>query len=270
MLLNAEELLALVNGDVEPDRLADLLDRLENCQDSAAALQVLVALRANREEGMEALRRAEEAETTPPQPILHPSARRSPNPSTGWGMQALRLAASIAIVAVVGVWGATTYLGSGGPNAAVTSLATDEYRDLFERGTDVGIEATSVGADRLDAAASALVAKEYEEARALLRDLPDDAAGFVPMYRGMSEYFLKNYEVALEHFDRVDTVDTGVRHQASWYQANALLALDRPFEAMIVLGQLRTSGYPYKTVAADAYEGTCEVMGIKSCSTNQD
>ena len=48
MLLNTEELLELAHGDVEPDRLAVLLDRLDECPESAEALQVLVNLKANR------------------------------------------------------------------------------------------------------------------------------------------------------------------------------------------------------------------------------
>ncbi len=268
MLLNAEELLALVNGDTGPDRLADLLDRLENCPESAEALQVLVALRANREEGMEALRRAAEAEANTP--ILHPSARRSTNPSTGWGMRALRLAASIAVVSVIGVWAATTYLGSAGPNAAVTSLATDQYNDFYERGMSLDVEQTSERERRLDAAAAAMVDGRYGAARDLLEGLEDDAQGFVPMYRGMSLYFLKEYEAALVQFDAVGRMNSGVRHQASWYQANALLALDRPFEALIVLGRLRSaSGYAYPEEAASSYEAACEAMGIKNCTASQ-
>ena len=80
MLLNSEELLALVHGDAEPDRLADLLDRLERCPQSTAAFQVLVTLRAHREEALETLRLAAEQEHA--MPIPHPAGVTTL--PTGW------------------------------------------------------------------------------------------------------------------------------------------------------------------------------------------
>ena len=47
MLLNTEELLALANGDVEPDRLSAPLDPLAHFPASSPALPVLVSLKAN-------------------------------------------------------------------------------------------------------------------------------------------------------------------------------------------------------------------------------
>ena len=94
MLLNTKELLALADGDVDADRLAVLLDRLDRCPDSAAALQVLVSLKANRAEALEALRIAAESDTTSPIPFTRPSAR--PTASAGWGWPSSTNAASAA------------------------------------------------------------------------------------------------------------------------------------------------------------------------------
>lgn len=268
MLLNAEELLALMNGDAEPDRLADLLDRLEQCPESANALRVLVTLRANREEGIEAIRQAAADDATSTRPILHPSARRFATPKIGWGAQALRLAASIALVAVIGVWGANSFFTT----ASVSVLATTEYRDFFSRETSKPVEPTADSLDsRLERAASALAAENYDEADSLLSDLPNDSEGLVPMYRGMLKYFQKDYEAALIQFNAVDTSsDSGIKHQASWYRANALLALDRPFEAVIVLGQLRSAnGYLFQSDAATKYEEVCEAMDINCGARDQ-
>ena len=118
MLLNTEELLALINGDVEPDRLADLLDRLEHCPDSAAALQTLVTLRANREEALEALRTAPDSAVIP-----HPATRRVAVPA--WTRNGLRVAAAVALVAMIGVWAVSTPVSSILTPTDATHLATE-------------------------------------------------------------------------------------------------------------------------------------------------
>jgi len=176
MLLNTEELLALAHGDVEPDRLADLLDRLEHCSKSAAALQVLVSLRANREEALEALRLAAQRDATST-PVPHPSAWR-PAPSAGWGWaQGLRLAASVALVAVIGVWGASSFFAPGGSTVDFRSLATDAYVNTVGAGVPPGAELTSAGDDAIAEALEALDAGDFVAVKDLLQNQPNNIHG---------------------------------------------------------------------------------------------
>jgi hypothetical protein len=224
-----------------------------------------VALRANREEGMEALRTATDSELTSRQPILHPSARRLDKPATRWGAQGLRLAASIALVAVVGIWGASNLVSGD----SVKDLATAKYVDTVTRPDSRPVVLTADGETVVKRAASMLADGLYHEGLQLLEGVPDDDEGKVRMYRGMSQYFLRNYEEALLEFAGVGETDSGVRHQASWYQANALLALDRPFEAQIVLGQLRNErDHGFQPDAAHAYQAACDAMGISCTASN--
>ena len=174
MLLNTEELLALINGDAEPDRLADLLDRLEHCPESAAALQVLVALRANREEALEALRLAAETDTTPA-PLRHRAARPvAPSPGWAWATQGLRLAASIALIAVVSVWAATTFLvPAEAADSRLLAITTFDNRVREGPANTVkgGPEAPQLTSNRIpivDEALRALEAGDYNVAKGLL------------------------------------------------------------------------------------------------------
>lgn len=56
MQLTAEELLQIITGEVSPERLRVLLDRLDDCPESEAALLVMITLIANRREALEILR----------------------------------------------------------------------------------------------------------------------------------------------------------------------------------------------------------------------
>jgi len=265
MLLNAEELLALVNGDAEPDRLADLLDRLENCPDSAAALQVLVALRANRAEGLEALKEAAEAE--PKQLIQHPLWRTPTEPSTRWGIQPLRLAASIAIVGILGILVAASFLGG----TSVTSLATLEFEDSTLRPEPIPVEPTGNAGPSFEAVSVAISEERYADSRSLLSRISTDPSR-VAMYLGMTEYFAEDYDAALEQFAQVAQVGQvgddfeDILHQTHWYEANTLLALNRPMDALIALERMVSSarGWPYHEQAAAAYDDLCGALGINS------
>ena len=55
MLLTTEELLQILMGHASPERLRVLLDRLDECPESAAQLRALVTLRANRQWALEIL-----------------------------------------------------------------------------------------------------------------------------------------------------------------------------------------------------------------------
>jgi len=260
MLLNTEELLALVNGDAEPDRLADLLDRLEHCPESAEALQVLVSLRANREEALEVLRTAADHDVTS-LPMPYPTARRS-MPSMSWALQGLRMAAAVALVAVVSVWAAQYFTAPVEVTPAtqtvdITALATNEYiNGAIPRGP-VGAELTSSGTGQAIAEAyDALKRREYAAAKRILELVPSDAEALVPLYRGMSLYFLRDYEGALAAFHevaRIDPADSLVVHHAAWYEANTLLALNQPSNAMNVLEKVTMApdGYWFRDQAAE-------------------
>lgn len=265
MLLNAEELLALVNGDAEPDRLADLLDRLEHCSESADALQILVSLRANREEALEALHQAAEREATAP-PIPLPSARPTAPPMS-WAAQGLRMAATIAIVAVISVWAANTYYGPGQPSEESVDITTT-YENTVGPGP-LDVELTSASATDITEAYLALEAKEFRRAKNILLGHPADPDGLVPLYRGMSHYFLGEYQLALGDFVEVQSLETvnesGTLHQAAWYEANTLLALDRPNGALLVFEEVKSAdGYPFHDDATKMYTLLREALGMTS------
>jgi len=276
MLLNTEELLALINGDAEPDRLADLLDRLEHCPESAAALQVLVSLRANREEALEALRLAAETDATP-MPLRHRAARPGPpSPGWAWATQGLRLAASIALIAVVGVWAATTFL--------IPAEATDSRLlaiTTFVNNVVLGPANTVTGDPETPQLTSskivivdalgALEAHDYNVAKGLLEGQPTDAEGKIPLFRGMAEYFLDDYELALAEFEEVRELSTStltdndsiIAHQAAWYEANTLLKLDRPMQALSALEEVRSQkNFPFYREAEKTYETLRATLGL--------
>jgi tetratricopeptide (TPR) repeat protein len=263
MLLNTEELLALLSGDAEPDRLADLLDRLEHCPESAAALQVLVALRANREEALEALRLAAENDAVSA-PFRHAAARPdAPSPGWAWATQALRLAASIALVAVVSVWATITFFGPGEPVDA-SSLATTTFVNSVASSSPTA-ELTSSAV--VDDALRALDAGDFERVKSLLETQPTDAEGRIPLFLGMAEYFLDDYEAALAKFEEVRELptlsDAGITHQAAWYEANALLKLDRPKQALIALENATSArNFAFHAEALEIYGTLWETLGM--------
>lgn len=55
-----DEIVAIASGEVEVERLEELLDHVDECEDCADRLAVIVVLRAHREEAVELLRRARE------------------------------------------------------------------------------------------------------------------------------------------------------------------------------------------------------------------
>lgn len=268
MLLNTEELLALAHGNVGPDRLADLLDRLEHCPDSAAALQVLVTLRANREEALEALREA--AETDPIQAGAASRLVTRPAFSSGWALQGLRLAASIALAALVGVWALSSPVGTPANDApgSYEDLAETEYFNIA-LASPPGVELTTD--DPLAAPSALLDEGRYGEARDLLGGMSADEPR-VALLLGMADYHLGNYESALSSLRRMDGSnidDVGVVRQAAWYEANALLALRSPMEALLLLEGLKTAPkiYPLQQEAEAKYRQLWEMLGLERADT---
>jgi tetratricopeptide (TPR) repeat protein len=268
MLLNTEELLALAHGNVGPDRLADLLDRLEHCPDSAAALQVLVTLRANREEALEALR-----EATGSDPIQAGAASRLVTPpafSSGWALQGLRLAASIALAAMVGVWAMSSPVGTTANDApgSYEDLAETEYFNIA-LASPPGVELTTD--DPLAAPSALLDEGRYGEARDLLgRMSPDEPR--VVLLLGMAEYHLGNYESALSNLGRLrgpDVTKSVIARQAAWYEANALLSLQSPISALLLLEELKMAprSHPLQKEAAAKYRQLWEMLGLERADT---
>ena len=261
MLLNTKELLALADGDVDADRLAVLLDRLDRCPDSAAALRVLVSLKANREEALEALRIAAESDTTSPIPFTHPSAQ--PTPSTGWATQGLRMAASIALVGILGVWATTSFFVADAGSAH--DLATAEYLNVFAR---PGAVPTADTTNVVELAGLALDEGHWKDAQTLLVDEPYDDGGMVPLYLGMSQYFLGDYEAAATTLASIQDIasvdDSGVKLQSRWYEANALLALDRPWGALPLVEAITSANirFSFTDRADETLDDLSTLLGI--------
>lgn len=278
MLLNSEELLALVNGDVEPDRLADLLDRLEHCPDSADSLQVLVALRANREEALNALHDAQERDVMASASVTPHPATFPPAPSIDWAAQGLRIAATVAIVAVISVWAAGSYLGVG-QSADTSRLATTTYENIIELSLDTELTANNVTQTRLAEAHAFLKSGNYLEANRIL--IGDPLLQSTPeglLYLGMSHYFLNEYDTAVHRFDELrgrvengEEISLAVQHQAAWYLANALLALDRQMSALEVIEEVRAArDYRFQPRAAELYTQVRQALGLTSPNEVRD
>ena len=58
--VDAVEICELAEGDIEVERLEELLDHVETCGDCAAKLQTVVVLKAHRKEAIALIRRAED------------------------------------------------------------------------------------------------------------------------------------------------------------------------------------------------------------------
>jgi hypothetical protein len=230
-------------------------------------LQVLVSLRVNREAALEALRKAERESSAP---IPHPSARLIA-PSTDWARQGLRLAATVALVAIVSVWAAGGFFGVGKTDTA--ALATRDYESAAAPTGPRVVDLTSDSklSAQMWAAYEAMDNEHFEEATRILTGLPfDDSGGRVRLYLGMSHYFLKDYDRALEHLSAVREMpgvsESAVLHQAAWYEANALLADGQPLNAATILEGMKASpaNYPFQNKASALYSRLCEAMGIAS------
>lgn len=88
-------LIEVADGELEPERMPPVLDHIERCSECAASLQVVVTLKANRDEALRALRTAED----------EPAGAEVRE----WAPQGLRLAVSIAITSLL-VWWLLSFL----------------------------------------------------------------------------------------------------------------------------------------------------------------
>ncbi len=263
MLLNSEELLALVHGDAEPDRLADLLDRLERCPQSTAALQVLVTLRAHREEALETLRFAAEQEHA--MPIPQPAGVTTL--PTGWALQGLRLAASVALVTLVGMWALSAPVTSVETvvqerPAGFAALATNEFLDFLKTPR---VELTSQGERGMIAQARQLIEQDRAAEAAELLIALDSDDGDARLFLGMAQFFSGQHAAAMDTLSPLhDFEDAFISRQAQWYEANALLALERPLESLILLARLKSG--PRRVLqqeAADKHAEVAAALGLK-------
>jgi hypothetical protein len=175
------------------------------------------------------------------------------------------MAASVVLVAAVGFWAASVYVDMEQP-IDTAGLATDQA-DIPIRPVELNtLELTDAGGSQVLDAYQALLAGQYDVARRLLESEPYDTQGYVPMGLGISYYFLGQYEAALEQFTIVrDTADLSrdLRNQSAWYEANALLALDQPVNAMRVLEELKSdSDHPFEREALDKYDELRAALGL--------
>ncbi len=272
MLLNSEELLALVHGDAEPDRLADLLDRLERCPESTAALQVLVTLRAHREEALETLRSAAEHERV--SPVLHPATIHTL--PTGWALQGLRLAASVAVVTLVGFWAVSAPVTSVESiaqerPAGFAALATSEYSNSVTTAPRVELTAQSERGT-IDQARLLIEQERAGEAIELLVALDSDALA-ARLFLGMAQFFSGQHAVAVDTLSLLrNSEDTFISRQAQWYEANALLALERPLESLILLARLKSGSQArrFKPEATAKYAEVAAALGLNVRSVTSE
>lgn len=253
MHLDTEQLLALLHGDTAPEQADSSLDHLDECHECSATFDLMVELRAHRHEALGALAvtgsRSERTAAT--EPIPHPASTSPASPAPSWATRGLRLAASLALAALLGVllWSAPIVpLGDPAPDAemrqALAELATDEFEQVVRlrpRGTDVELTADSAASKELDDALAYLEEGRYEMARALLTlladDQPDDEV--VRVYLGISEYLTGDPVTAVRVLHPLGTSsEYGVRRAALWYETQALLKLGRPDEALSGLDAL--------------------------------
>ena len=264
MLLNPEELLALLHGGAEPDRLADLLDRLERCPESTEALQVLVTLRAHRDEALETLSLAVEQEHGVP--ILQPAG--VPSLPTGGALQLLRLAASVALVTLVGMWALSTPVTSvervaQERPAGFAALATSEVVNVITIAPRVELT-SETERGMIDQARQLIEQGRAAEAVELLVALRSEAA-HARLFLGMAQFFSGRHAVAMDTLSSLrDVEDSFITRQAQWYEANDLLALERPLESLILLARLKSGAQRVlQQEAADKHAEVAAALGLK-------
>jgi predicted ATP-grasp superfamily ATP-dependent carboligase len=136
-----------------------------------------------------------------------------------------------------------------------------------------GVELTATAAE-IDLANQYLDSGRYAEARDLLEELDSEDERAI-LFLGMSEYFLRDYAAAAEILEqlRVNHIDDGhVRMQAYWYEANALLGLDRAIQAAMLLAEVRAQrpGALFQTEAAAKYAEVVELLGLNNPGHDTD
>lgn len=251
MHLDTEQLLDLLHGDIAPEQADSSLDHLDECHECSATFDLMVELRAHRHEALGALAvTASRSERTPAtEPIPHPASTSPAAPS--WTTRGLRLAASLALAALLGVllWSAPIMpLGDPTPDAemrqALAELATDEFEQPVRfrpRGSDVERTAASATSRDLGDALNYLKEGRHDLARSILTLLADEQPDneVIKVYLGIAEYLDGDPEAAANTLDALGASDDrGVRRSALWYKTQVLLKLGRPEEALGLLDTL--------------------------------
>lgn len=234
MHLKAEELLGLLHGETPAEQLTEQLDHLDACAECAGAFEVMVALRAHREEAQQSLELAKELESAGPIPFPVPTA------TPAWSGRFLALAATVALAALTGlmVWGTPIRSLDG----LLAGLAVDEF---VQAPLIVPAEIRPASGDEtpLQEAVGLLESNDFTGALAVLEAQPaafeDELTG---LYLGIAQYFAGRHEEVLETLASLTkSADTSISRPARWYEANALLRLGRAQEALVVFDELSTS-----------------------------
>jgi tetratricopeptide (TPR) repeat protein len=246
MHLSAEDLLEMIHGETLPEDLEEQLNHMDRCQECADAYAVLVGLRAHREEALQALREAEADEA--PNTIAFPTP--VPRVSSGWASRGLRLAATLAIAALLAVviWSSPLMqrdelLSPADLQAALAELTTNEFVETIGRPPSDTMR--RVGEDQLlEEARQALLAGQPEQVFELLAGAPEEQpdADYFHFYVGVAHYLWGQPAEAVSVLESLgEDSDSAFLRQACWYRANALLRLGRTDESLDLLDELASS-----------------------------
>ena len=85
------------------------------------------------------------------------------------------------------------------------------------------------------------------------------------LFLGMAQFFSGRHAAAVDTLSPLrDFEDSFISRQAQWHEANALLALERPLESLILLARLK-SGPPcvFQREAADKHAEVAAALGLK-------
>lgn len=243
MHLSTEDLLDLIHGDTHPEDLEEQLNHMDRCQECADAHAVLVSLQVHRDAALEALREAE----VDPTPNTIPFPTRAPGASRGWTRQYLRLAATVAVAALLAVVIWTSPLMRSGElepavdlQAELVNLTTDEFVEIIGRPSSDAVR--RAGEEQLlEETRQALLADQPEIVLELLADIPpaQSDADYLRFYTGVAYYLSGQPEDAVTVLGSLgDGSDSAILRQACWYRANALLQLGRTDESLQILDEL--------------------------------
>ena len=243
MHLSTADLLDLIHGDTHPEDLDEQLNHMDRCRECADAHAVLVNLQVHRDAALKALR---EAEADPaPNTVLFPTP--APRASRGWVGQHLRLAATLAIAALLAVVIWTSPIMQRGElvpaadlRAELVDLTTDEFVETIGRPSSDAVR-RSGEEQLLEEARQALLADQPEHVLELLADVSpaQSDADYIRFYTGVAQYLAGRPEDAVTSLESLgEGSDSAILRQACWYRANALLRLGRTDESLQILDEL--------------------------------
>ncbi len=243
MHLSTEDLLDLIHGDTQVEDLDEQLNHMDRCRECADAYAVLVTLQAHREDALEALREAE----ADPTPNTIPFPTQAPRANRGWASKHLRLAATIAVAALLAVIIWTSPILQRGElvpasdlQAELVDLTTDQFVDTIGRPSSDAVR--RAGEEQLlEGARQALLADQPEHVLELLSTVPpaQSDADYFRFYMGVAHYLAGQPEDAVTVLESLgDGSDSAILRQACWYRANALLRLGRTDESLQILDEL--------------------------------